>query len=137
MNNTTGKSKTPATIIIILSVVLAMSLFTSFVYWNISGYSINRFYTLSDDYETIYYNDYGNTKVLEKIEIDDYNPQLIDEMYIGNANHKTKSAFLEGFFDDKMYLGYADKDRVLIILDGDFQGYYYYTDSPDDIEEYI
>lgn len=132
-----NKTKSTSIIIIVLSALLVISLFTLFVYWDISRYNINHFYTLSDDYEEIYYNDYGNTKKLVKVEIDNYNPELTDEMYIGNANHKTKSAFLESFWDDKMYVGYADKDRILIILDGDFQGYYFYTNSPDNIAEYL
>lgn len=120
--------------IIILSAVLILSVFFGFEYWNIYDYNINSSYTVSDDYEQISYNYYGNYKTLKKIEIENYKPELTDEMYIGNAKHSTKSVIIESFYDDKMYIGYADSERILIILDTDFEDDYYYTNSPDVVD---
>ena len=41
-----NKTKSTSIIIIVLSALLVISLFTSFVYWDISRYNINHFYTL-------------------------------------------------------------------------------------------
>lgn len=121
---------------VVFSIIAVVFVIFGLSYVNIYHYNINSKYTVSDDYQVISYNNFGDKAEYSKIELDGYKPNTDKAVYIGNASHNTKTIIGESLYDDKLYIEYKIGNKVLIRMENDFEDDYYYTND-ESILDYI